>query len=255
MLAVVIYTRVSFTHPAAINISPLPRYSIGLGGLAALALTLPAAAHSPGALLGVTAAVGVAYSIAFGTSYQLAARFPPNCTVALTTGEGVPPSMYNPATICRRVVRPIVSHRARSATEQGDCTCWHPSWPVFVHTHTRHGTHPWMHVPRPGAGTLPRDPSSINPCRSLTQARLHLPCRFCQLWRGGAAGGPSHQAGALLHPPAAGAAEPGGSTAVPGGPGSCWAAAAPALEEAGGSWQEGAGGAPAHLKAQQGRGE
>jgi hypothetical protein len=62
------------------------RYSIGLGGLAVLALTLPAAATSPGALLGVTAAVGVAYSIAFGTSYQLAARFPPNCTVALTTG-------------------------------------------------------------------------------------------------------------------------------------------------------------------------
>jgi hypothetical protein len=75
------------THLALCLCLCICRYCIGLGGLAALALTLPAAAHSPGALLGATAAVGVAYSIAFGTSYQLAARFPPNCTVALTTGE------------------------------------------------------------------------------------------------------------------------------------------------------------------------
>jgi hypothetical protein len=37
-------------------------------------------------LLATTAAVGVAYSVAFGTSHQLAPRFSPGCTVALTTG-------------------------------------------------------------------------------------------------------------------------------------------------------------------------
>lgn len=62
------------------------RFIVGLGGLALLCLGFPAFCGSLPHLLAVTAAVGVAYSIAFGTSHQLAPRFSPRCTVALTTG-------------------------------------------------------------------------------------------------------------------------------------------------------------------------
>jgi hypothetical protein len=52
-----------------------------------LCLALPYCCGSTQALLAATAAVGVCYSIAFGTSYQLVTHFPPACTVSLTTGE------------------------------------------------------------------------------------------------------------------------------------------------------------------------
>lgn len=48
---------------------------------------MPLFCSSPQLLLTATAAVGVLYSIAFGTSYQLVTHFSPACTVALTTGE------------------------------------------------------------------------------------------------------------------------------------------------------------------------
>lgn len=51
-----------------------------------LCLAFPACSSSLSALLAITAAVGVAYSIAFGTSHQLVPRFSPRCTVALNTG-------------------------------------------------------------------------------------------------------------------------------------------------------------------------
>jgi hypothetical protein len=57
-----------------------------MGSLMALALAFPTYCTSLPHLLGLTAAVGVAYSIAFGTSHQLAPQFNPRCTVALTTG-------------------------------------------------------------------------------------------------------------------------------------------------------------------------
>uniref|UniRef100_A0A383VI82 Uncharacterized protein n=1 Tax=Tetradesmus obliquus TaxID=3088 RepID=A0A383VI82_TETOB len=62
------------------------RFVFGLGGLVLLCLALPYCCGSITALLAATAAVGVCYSIAFGTSYQLVTHFPPGCTVALTTG-------------------------------------------------------------------------------------------------------------------------------------------------------------------------
>eukprot|EP00879_Flechtneria_rotunda_P030186 GHRR01032786.1.p1 GENE.GHRR01032786.1~~GHRR01032786.1.p1 ORF type:complete len:400 (+),score=128.31 GHRR01032786.1:44-1243(+) len=64
----------------------LLRFTVGLGGLAVLCLVLPLCCSSLHLLLTATAAVGVCYSIAFGTSHQLSPRFPASCTVALTTG-------------------------------------------------------------------------------------------------------------------------------------------------------------------------
>ncbi|WIA22536.1 hypothetical protein OEZ86_009526 [Tetradesmus obliquus] len=64
----------------------MARFVFGLGGLVLLCLALPYCCGSITALLAATAAVGVCYSIAFGTSYQLVTHFPPGCTVALTTG-------------------------------------------------------------------------------------------------------------------------------------------------------------------------
>ena len=68
--------------------SLLLRLSLGLGGLAALSLAFPsaAAARGLGRLLGVTAAMGGCYGLAFGAAYELAPRFGPACTVALTAG-------------------------------------------------------------------------------------------------------------------------------------------------------------------------
>ena len=85
--------------------SALLRLAAGLGALALLSAAFPAAARaassaaaSGGAgggaatagslrpLLLVTAATGVGYALAFGTSYQLAPRFSAGCTVALTAG-------------------------------------------------------------------------------------------------------------------------------------------------------------------------
>ncbi|GBF92316.1 hypothetical protein Rsub_05518 [Raphidocelis subcapitata] len=66
------------------------RLTLGLGGLAALSLAFPRAAAAPGAgvggLLALTAAIGSAYALAFGTSYQLAPLFGAGCTVGLTAG-------------------------------------------------------------------------------------------------------------------------------------------------------------------------
>jgi hypothetical protein len=68
--------------------SALLRLCLGLGGLAALSLAFPAAAAAPGMgrLLGCTAAIGAAYSLAFGCTYQMAPAFGPECTMALTAG-------------------------------------------------------------------------------------------------------------------------------------------------------------------------
>jgi hypothetical protein len=68
------------------NGATVRRFVFGLGGLALLCLALPYCCSSTQALLAATAAVGVCYSIAFGTSYQLVTHFPPACTVSLTTG-------------------------------------------------------------------------------------------------------------------------------------------------------------------------
>ncbi|KAL6763078.1 hypothetical protein V8C86DRAFT_2507052 [Haematococcus lacustris] len=62
------------------------RFVAGLGSLIALTAHFPSIASSHTRLLGATAAVGMAYGLAFGTSYQLASRFPPSSTVMLTTG-------------------------------------------------------------------------------------------------------------------------------------------------------------------------
>ncbi|KAF6261556.1 hypothetical protein COO60DRAFT_1636708 [Scenedesmus sp. NREL 46B-D3] len=78
-------TRVTAAAAAAAAADP-GRLVFGLGGLALLSLALPYCCGSIQALLAATAAVGVCYSIAFGTSYQLVTHFPPACTVSLTTG-------------------------------------------------------------------------------------------------------------------------------------------------------------------------
>lgn len=59
---------------------------MGLGGLVALCLAFPACSSTLSSLLALTAAVGVTYSIAFGTSHQLVPRFTQRSTVALNTG-------------------------------------------------------------------------------------------------------------------------------------------------------------------------
>jgi hypothetical protein len=83
--------------------SALLRLSLGLGSLAALSLAFPSAAAAPGLgpLLGVTAAIGAAYSLAFGCSYQMAPAFGPECTVALTAGGGEGTRMAAGAAGCR----------------------------------------------------------------------------------------------------------------------------------------------------------
>lgn len=62
------------------------RFVFGLGGLVVITSTFTSYCTTLTHLLAATAAVGVCYSVAFGTSYQLVARFSPACTVALTTG-------------------------------------------------------------------------------------------------------------------------------------------------------------------------
>ena len=62
------------------------RFTAGLGGLALLTSFFPMLAASHAGLLGTTALIGMAYGLAFGTSYQLASKFSPASTVALTTG-------------------------------------------------------------------------------------------------------------------------------------------------------------------------
>lgn len=62
------------------------RLALGLGSLVVLTASFPAMATSHLGLLAGTVMVGVSYGLAFGTSYQLASRFAPAATVALTTG-------------------------------------------------------------------------------------------------------------------------------------------------------------------------
>ncbi|PNW84001.1 hypothetical protein CHLRE_04g212250v5 [Chlamydomonas reinhardtii] len=65
----------------------LLRFLVGLGGLVALTHNFPQlTANSEKALLTATVLVGVSYGVAFGTSYQIASKFPSGATVALTTG-------------------------------------------------------------------------------------------------------------------------------------------------------------------------
>ncbi len=65
----------------------LVRFGAGLGGLVYLTGHFPAlTAGSERALLATTVAVGMAYGLAFGTSYQIASKYPSGATVALTTG-------------------------------------------------------------------------------------------------------------------------------------------------------------------------
>jgi len=69
--------------------SALLRLTLGLGSLSALSLLFPraAAAHGMRGLMICTACIGAAYSIAFGTSYELAPTFGPSCQIALTAGD------------------------------------------------------------------------------------------------------------------------------------------------------------------------
>lgn len=59
----------------------------GLGGLVLLTGCFTSIAATYVSLIATTVAVGAAYGVAFGTSYQMASKFPPICTVMLTTGE------------------------------------------------------------------------------------------------------------------------------------------------------------------------
>jgi hypothetical protein len=73
-------------HVWCLLVLVLCRFTVGLGGLIALCLAFPACSSTLGSLLALTAAVGVTYSIAFGTSHQLVPRFTQRSTVALNTG-------------------------------------------------------------------------------------------------------------------------------------------------------------------------
>ncbi|GAX81468.1 hypothetical protein CEUSTIGMA_g8897.t1 [Chlamydomonas eustigma] len=64
----------------------LVRFVFGLGGLSVIMSFFPILASTHLSLLLTTVAVGICYGAAFGTSYQLASRFPASSTVALTTG-------------------------------------------------------------------------------------------------------------------------------------------------------------------------
>jgi hypothetical protein len=64
----------------------LLRLTAGLGGLSILLSLFLHIATSRVRLLMTTAAIGICYGVAFGTSYSLASCFPPAATVALTTG-------------------------------------------------------------------------------------------------------------------------------------------------------------------------
>lgn len=75
--------------PLRMSLCAVCRFVVGLGSLTALCLAFPACSSSLAALLAITAAVGVAYSIAFGTSHQLVPRFTQRSTVALNTGVWV----------------------------------------------------------------------------------------------------------------------------------------------------------------------
>jgi hypothetical protein len=63
------------------------RLGLGLGMLALLSCAFPLFLTSRVGLLTATAAVGVCYGMAFGTSYELVTRFPGAMNVALTTGD------------------------------------------------------------------------------------------------------------------------------------------------------------------------
>lgn len=62
------------------------RLSSGFGSLFLLTALFPSTATTHTSLLAVTTLVGATYGMAFGTSYQLASKYPPSSTVALTIG-------------------------------------------------------------------------------------------------------------------------------------------------------------------------
>ncbi|KAG2500340.1 hypothetical protein HYH03_001915 [Edaphochlamys debaryana] len=65
----------------------LSRLLVGLGSLVALTYHFPQlTAPSQEALLFTTVLIGMSYGVAFGTSYQIASKYPSGATVALTTG-------------------------------------------------------------------------------------------------------------------------------------------------------------------------
>lgn len=64
----------------------LAKFTLGLGGLAAACHAFPAAMHSERGVLAATMLVGACYGLAFGTAYQIVARFSPADSMALTTG-------------------------------------------------------------------------------------------------------------------------------------------------------------------------
>ncbi|EFJ41398.1 hypothetical protein VOLCADRAFT_98621 [Volvox carteri f. nagariensis] len=65
----------------------LLRFIVGLGGLVGLTHFFPQiTAGSEQALLVATVLVGISYGVAFGTSYQVASKYPAGSTVALTMG-------------------------------------------------------------------------------------------------------------------------------------------------------------------------
>ena len=64
----------------------LTRLAGGLGGLALLTSFFPILANTHTGLITTTVFIGMSYGLAFGTSYQLASKFTPASTVALTTG-------------------------------------------------------------------------------------------------------------------------------------------------------------------------
>lgn len=64
----------------------MTRFTVGLGALALLTSFFPILASSHKGLILTTVLVGMSYGLAFGTSYQLASKFSPASTVALTTG-------------------------------------------------------------------------------------------------------------------------------------------------------------------------
>lgn len=66
--------------------SYLWRLTVGLGGLVLMSASLPLWAGQLGSLVTATGIIGMAYGLAFGTSYQLVAKFGSSSTVALTTG-------------------------------------------------------------------------------------------------------------------------------------------------------------------------
>ncbi|KAK9829726.1 hypothetical protein WJX72_007534 [[Myrmecia] bisecta] len=58
----------------------------GMAASAALCAVFPLIASTEARLLALVTTLGLFSAVSFGSSYQLVARFPPSCTVALTTG-------------------------------------------------------------------------------------------------------------------------------------------------------------------------